>query len=251
MTEALIELKNISFKYKNGYIIKNVNLKIFEGSQIALIGKSGVGKSTLISLLNGTLIPTSGTIKFFNLPFHKLNNSQKSKISTIWQDLRLIEDLSAEQNVNCGLLGKKNFLFAVRNLLSISSYRRAHKVMKICKISPSVFIEKINNLSGGQKQRIAIARSLIQEPQILLADEPFNNLDPKLTKAMIKLFLNQEDQNHINISNTILIALHKIDLLENFNRIIGLKNGTISLDLSKGELKNNFLEHFYEFSEEN
>jgi len=248
MTEALIELKNISFKYKNSYIIKNINLQIFEGSKIALIGKSGSGKSTLISLLNGTLIPTSGNIKFFNLPFHKLDNSQRSRISTIWQDLRLIDDLSAEQNVNCGLLGKKNFLFALNNLLSISSYRKAHEVMKICKISPSDFIKKTKNLSGGQKQRIAIARSLIQEPQILLADEPFNNLDPKLTNTIRKLFLNKENQDYINISKTMLIALHKIDFLKNFNRIIGLKNGTISLDLRKGELKDNILDDFYEFN---
>jgi len=249
MTEALIELNNISFKYKNSYIVKNLNLKIFEGNQIALIGKSGSGKSTLISLLNGSLIPTSGNIKFFNLPFHKLDSSQKRKISTIWQDLRLIEDLSVEQNVNCGLLGKNNFLFALKNLLSISSYRKAHEVLKICKISPSIFIKKIINLSGGQKQRIAIARSLIQEPQILLADEPFNNLDPKLTNLLIRLFLNEDNQNYIKISNTILIALHKIDLLEKFNRIIGLKNGTISFDLGKGELKDTLLDDFYEYSE--
>ena len=251
MTEALIELKNISYKYKNSYIIKNINLKIFEGNQIALIGQSGSGKSTLISLLNGTLIPTSGNIKFFNLPFYKLDNSQKSRISTIWQDLRLIEDLSSEQNVNCGLLGKRNFIFALGNLLNITSYRKAHEVMKICKISPSIFIKKIKNLSGGQKQRIAIARSLIQESQILFADEPFNNLDQKLIKTIGNLLLNENNENYINISNTILIALHKIDLLENFDRIIGLKNGTISLDLSKGELKDNLLDELYEFSEEN
>ena len=68
---------------------------------------------------------------------------------------------------------------------------------------------------------------------------------------VIKLFLNKENQNYIKISNTILIALHKIDLIENFNRIIGLQNGTISFDLSEGELKDNLLDDFYEFSEEN
>ena len=251
MTEALIELKNISFKYKNSYIIKNINLKIFEGNQIALIGKSGSGKSTLISLLNGTLIPSRGSIKFFNSPFYRLDNLQKTKISTIWQDLRLIEDLSAEQNVNCGLLGKENFLFALKNLLSISSFRKAHEVMKTCKISPSIFVKKISNLSGGQRQRIAIARSLIQEPQILLADEPFNNLDPKSIKTISKLFHNKENQNYLKIANTILIALHRIDLLNNFNRIIGLKNGVISLDITKEELKEYLLDDFYEFNKEN
>jgi len=251
MKESLIELKNISFKYQNSYIIKNINLKISEGNKIAIIGRSGSGKSTLISLLNGTLRPTSGSIKFFNLPFYKLDNLQKSEISTIWQDLRLIEDLSSEQNVNCGLLGKKNFLFALKNLLNISTYRKAHEVMKICKISPSIFTEKINNISGGQKQRIAIARSLIQESKILLADEPFNNLDPKLINSIKKLFFNEENHNYINISNTILITLHKIDLLENFDRIIGLKNGMISFDIKKEALKDKLLDDFYELNEKN
>ena len=248
MTKALIELKNISLKNKNSYIIKNINLKIFEGDQIALIGKSGSGKSTLISILNGTLTPMGGDIKFLNLPFKKLNNSQKWKIGTIWQDLRLIDDLSAEQNVNCGLLGRKNFLFALKNLLNISSYTKAHQVMKTCKISPSIFMKKINYLSGGQKQRIAIARSLIQEPQVLLADEPFNNLDPKLIYIISNLLLNKNNENNqncINISNTILVALHRIDLIERFNRVIGLKNGTLAFDLRKEELKDISLDKFY------
>jgi len=245
MNRVLIELNNISFKYKNSYIIKNLNLKIMEGNKIALIGKSGSGKSTLISILNGTLMPTEGEIKFFNLPFYKLDNSQKCKIGTIWQDLRLIDDLTAEQNINCGLLGKKNFSFALKNLLNLSSYKKAHEVMKICKISPSIFRKKINNLSGGEKQRIAIARTLIQEPLILLSDEPFNNLDPKITETMRKLFLNSVKQPPFYISNTILIALHRLDFLESFDRVIALKNGAISLDIKKEEVKDFFSDEIF------
>ena len=245
MNRVLIELNNISFKYKNSYIIKNLNLKIMEGNKIALVGKSGSGKSTLISILNGTLMPTDGEIKFFNLPFYKLDNSHKCKIGTIWQDLRLIDDLTAEQNINCGLLGKKNFLFALKNLLNLSSYGKAHEVMKICKISPSIFMKKINNLSGGEKQRIAIARTLIQEPLILLSDEPFNNLDPKITETMRKLFLNSVKQPPFYISNTILIALHRLDFLESFDRVIALKNGAISLDIKKEEVKDFFSDEIF------
>ena len=104
MNNTLLELKNISYKYKNNLILNKVNLKINSGEKIALLGKSGSGKTTLISVLNGTIKPTQGEVKLFNKSFEELDRKQKSKITTIWQDLRLIEDLSAEQNVNCGLL---------------------------------------------------------------------------------------------------------------------------------------------------
>ena len=106
MKKTLLELKDISFKYENNLILNKVNLKINSGDKVALIGKSGSGKTTLISILNGTIKPTNGEVKFFNKEFKKLDVNHKRKITTIWQDLRLIDDLSAEQNVNCGLLGR-------------------------------------------------------------------------------------------------------------------------------------------------
>ena len=120
MTNPLLELKEVSYKNKNNFTLNKLSLRIKSGEKIALLGKSGAGKTTLISILNGTLKPNKGRVKLFNTEFDKLNLHQKSKISTIWQDLRLIEDLSAEQNVNCGLLGKQSFLFAFKNLLNIS-----------------------------------------------------------------------------------------------------------------------------------
>jgi len=245
MNNTLLELKNISYKYKNNLILNKVNLKINSGEKIALLGKSGSGKTTLISLLNGTIKPTQGEVKLFNKSFDELDRKHKSKITTIWQDLRLIEDLSAEQNVNCGLLAEKNFYFAFQNLLNISSFNKAHKYMQLCRLHNSVYDKKIRKLSGGQKQRVAIARSLIQGSNILLADEPFNNLDPKLIKTIKNLLLENIVKKNKNSPKTILVALHRLDLLNEFDKVIGIRDGKIFFNIKRNNLKKIHLEEIF------
>ena len=242
---SIIELTNISFNYDDKKILKNINLKINEGEKIALIGKSGSGKTTLISILNGTKHQTNGDIKFFGKSFNNLDKSQKGKIGTIWQDLRLIDDLSAEQNVNIGLLNNQNLIFTIKNLLNISSFSKAHKCMELCQLNSDVYSKNLKKISGGQRQRIAISRSIIQEPNILFADEPFNNLDPKLGKYIKNLFISRLNNYKIKFPNTILFSLHKIDLIDGFERVIGLKNGEILFDLRRDELKESNLENIY------
>ena len=148
--KSLIELNNISLRYKNNKVLKNINLKIHKGEKIALLGKSGAGKTTLISILNGTRKQTNGELKIYGKGFNNLDNSQKRKIGTIWQDLRLIDDLSAEQNVNCGLLSNKNLIFTFKNLLNISSFHKAHKCMELCQINSRIYSKNLKNISGGQ-----------------------------------------------------------------------------------------------------
>ena len=246
MNNTLIELKNISYKYKNNLILNKVNLKINSGEKIALLGKSGSGKSTLISVLNGTINPTQGEVKLFNKSFDELDRKQKRKITTIWQDLRLIEDLSAEQNVNCGLLAENNFYFAIKNLLNISSFNKAQKYMQLCRLHNSIYDKKIRKLSGGQKQRVAIARSLIQGSNILLADEPFNNLDPKLIITIKNLLLENVDTNNTKKSpRTTLIALHRLDLLNDFDKVIGIRDGKIFFNIKRNNLKKLHLDKIY------
>jgi len=245
MKKVLIDLKNISFSTQNNNILRNINLRINHGDKIALLGKSGAGKTTLISIINGTLKQSGGSYKIYDKNFKTLTKEEKKSIGTIWQDLRLIEDFSAEQNVNCGLLGRKGFIFAIKNLLNICSFREAHKYMRICKLNQSIFDKSIKIISGGEKQRVAIARTMIQRPYILLADEPFNNLDPKITTQLKDIFLNKKFISNFKTPETILVSLHRLDLLAGFNKVIGLKNGKIMFNLKKENLKNYHLNKIF------
>ena len=245
MRKPILELKNISFSSQKSCILKNINFKIYRGDKIALLGKNGAGKTTLISILNGTLKYSSGEYKVFDKNFFELNMKQKKLIGTFWQDLRLIEDFSAEQNVNCGLLGKKNFIFALKNLLNISSFKKAHEYMKILDLKESIFTKNIKKISGGQRQKIAIARTLIQQPDILFADEPFNNLDPNFIIHLKDILINKKRINKLKIPETILISIHRIDLLDSFNRVLALKDGGIIIDLKRENLKDYHLNKIY------
>ena len=159
--------------------------------------------------------------------------------------MRLIDDLSAEQNVNCGLLCNQNLIFTFKNLLNISTFHKAHKCMELCKLKSSIYSKNLKNISGGQKQRIAISRSIIQEPEILFADEPFNNLDTKLSDYLKNLFISRLNNYRIKFPNTILFSIHKVELLDGFTRVIGLKNGEICFDIHRDKLKNSHLENIY------
>ena len=117
--------------------------------------------------------------------------------------------------------------------------------MQLCRLHNSIYDKKIRNLSGGQKQRVAIARSLIQESNILLADEPFNNLDPKLITTIKNLLLENKDKKYINSPKTTLVALHKLDLLKDFDKVIGINNGKIFFNLERIKLKKFHLDKIY------
>ena len=226
----LLELKNISLYSKENIRVKDINLTINEGEKIGLIGKSGSGKSTLISIANGSLIPSEGHVMWKGCHINDISHRESSNLGTIWQDLSLIEELNVAQNINCGALGKHNFIWALKNLLGIIDKELCHECLEAVSLPKKTIYSYINKLSGGQKKRIAIARLLRQEPEIVLGDEPFSNLDPQLSKKILNLFINQKNYLSIKIPETIFISLHQINLINNFNRVIGLKDGEIVID---------------------
>ena len=226
----LLQLRDISLYSQKSIRIKDINLTINKGEKIALIGKSGSGKSTLISIANGSINPSKGDVIWKGCNINNISNIESSKIGTIWQDLSLIEELNVAQNINCGALGKHNLIWALKNLLGVIDKVSCQECLEAVCLPKKTIYSYIHKLSGGQKKRIAIARLLRQEPEIVLGDEPFSNLDPLLSKNILNLFINKKNYLSIKIPETILISLHQINLINNFNRVIGLKDGEIIID---------------------
>ena len=233
----LLELKNISLSNKNNFRVKDIFLTINKGEKIALIGKSGSGKSTLISIANGSLLPTSGDVIWKGQNIKDISKRESTNIGTIWQDLALIEELNVAQNINSGALGKNSFLWALKNLIGIIDLKLCQECLSAVYLSKETIYSFTSKLSGGQKKRIAIARLLRQQPEIILGDEPFSNLDPILSKKILNLFLNYDRYHSIKIPKTVLISLHQINLIDNFDRVIGLKEGRIVIDSLIEDLK--------------
>lgn len=222
--ENIIEIKNLTKTYKNGdksilTVLENINFTAAEGELIAIIGKSGSGKSTLLNILGCVDGFDSGEYLFCGTDTKKLSDKRRSalrgsEISFVFQDYALIEEETVLQNVMTPLYFGSS--------LKLGQHRKA-AIKAIEMVGISEFAKKkVSCLSGGQKQRTAIARAIVSEPKLILADEPTGALDSETAESILNLLfeLNKE-------GTTVIIVTHDEDVAKKCKRVLSISNGKI------------------------
>ncbi len=224
----MIEFYNISARLENRPIISQVTLKINKGEFIYLIGKTGAGKTTLLRLIYMDLFPSQGNVIVDQFSSSTIRPRQipylRRKVGVVFQDFKLLNDRNVYENVAFALrvIGIKGRELKSRVLSVLTQVGLNHKRYHLP-----------GTLSGGEKQRAAIARALVNEPFILLADEPTGNLDPEASRDILDLL------ERINKSGTaVCMATHNYDLIHwNPHRTVLLENGRVKREIDPGNIK--------------
>lgn len=228
----LIEVKNVMKRYNNGVTaLVDCNLQISKGEFIFVIGSSGSGKSTLIKLLYRQEKPTKGDVYVGGINVAKLRNGKvyklRRKLGIVFQDYKLLPKMTVFENVAFALevYGLKEEEIRKRTLKALEQVGLKDKLRSY----PA-------NLSGGEQQRVSIARAIVNNPKVLICDEPTGNLDPETSIEIMKVI---EDINK-ELGTTVIMATHDKDIVNRMKkRVIVIKNGLISGDYAKGRYKVN------------
>jgi putative ABC transport system ATP-binding protein len=225
----MIECKNLCKTYINGDIetqaVCGISLKIEKGEFVAIIGPSGSGKSTLMHILGALDTPTNGEYFLEGKEISKMNEDEladlrREKIGFVFQSFNLLPRTTAMRNVMLPLL--------YSGMTAQEREERAYAALKYAGLDENKFYNLSNQLSGGQMQRVAVARALVNNPSIILADEPTGNLDTKTSQIVMKTFQELNEQGH-----TIIIITHEMEIAGFAKRIISIRDGLIEKDEKK------------------
>ncbi|HAT73810.1 MAG: ABC-type transport system [Candidatus Moranbacteria bacterium GW2011_GWF2_36_839] len=223
----MIECKNLTKIYGSGdtktYALRDVSFSIKKGEFVSIIGPSGSGKSTLMHILGALDTPTNGE---YSLDGHEvsaleddeLSDLRRNKIGFIFQSFNLLPRTTVLRNVMLPLL--------YSDLSSTEREKRARECLKYAGMEEKLFQNLSNQLSGGQMQRVAIARALINNPSIILADEPTGNLDTKTSHLVMDALQELNQKGH-----TIILITHEMDVADYANRIIHIRDGMVEKDV--------------------
>jgi phosphonate ABC transporter, ATP-binding protein len=242
----MIIFEQVSKVYNNGVVgIQNINLTIEDGEFVAIIGLSGAGKSTFLRAINRLINITAGDIRINETSITKAGKTQLKKIrrniGMISQHFNLVKRSTVQKNVLSGRLGYYSTLKSILGIFSKEDYESTKQALESVGLLDKLH-SRSDELSGGQQQRVSIARTLVQQADIILADEPVASLDPITTQKIM------QDLQHINKSmkKTIIVNIHSVELAKQFStRIIAFKQGEIVFDGTPLELTNDELTNIY------
>ncbi len=242
----MLKIENVSKIYDNGFqALHNISLEIPDGQFVAIIGLSGSGKSTLLRCINRLIDPTEGRITWQGINITAAADDElrqiRRRIGMIFQQFNLVKRSSVLTNVITGRLGYVNPVFSIVNYVPGGEKQRAMAALERVGIADKAY-NRASTLSGGQQQRVGIARALMQEPDLMLADEPVASLDPATSHSVMRYLelLNKED------GITILCSLHFLSLARAYSdRVIALKDGRVEFDGLPSEIDNERFKQIY------
>lgn len=227
----IYDLRGVSCRFGKVEALTDCSLAIYPGERVALIGPSGAGKSTLLSLLNGSLAPAAGEVVIMGkslagLRPHQLRRLQRL-VGMMYQQHHLVGNLAVVHNVNAGQLGRWSLAKAAWSLLWPQEIATAAQALAQVGIADKLYA-RTDRLSGGQQQRVALARVLVQDPAVILADEPIASLDPERSRELMDLL--RDLSRHTG--KTLVMSLHDVDFaLSHCDRVLGLRQGRLMFDV--------------------
>jgi phosphonate transport system ATP-binding protein len=224
----MLRVENLTKVYPNGtQALKNVSFEVADGEFLAVIGLSGSGKSTLLRCINRLIEPTSGKVYWNDIDVTAVSGSELRKIrrqiGMVFQQFNLVKRSSVYTNVLTGRLGYVNTLSSVLHIFSKEDNERVLANLAQVDLAEKAHV-RADSLSGGQQQRVGIARALMQDPKLILADEPVASLDPVLAHSILKYLEKLNKERGI----TVLCSLHFLDLVHRYaTHAIALKDGEL------------------------
>lgn len=233
-----VRLEHVTKVYgENTVALDDVTLTVEPGEFVIILGPSGAGKSTLLRILNGLTQPTEGTVAINGKPVGRA----RSEVGMVFQLHYLVESMSAYRNALTGALGRTGFLPSVFTMYSKEDKESALEALDTVGLLDQAE-QRAGSLSGGQKQRVGIARALVQNPSLLLADEPVSSLDPKAARDVMGYMKRAAEERNL----TTLASLHQVEIAREFgDRFVGIRDGSIYFDGTREELSMDVIDDLY------